>query len=128
MNVKDIYEHFLNIAKKAQSDDIALSIEDIDSTLKFGDIVFFDIIKCRDKNDMFASFKESVNMTDDRYCTDEAKAILINFHIDTDIPIKEITKIVDFVDESADEDANLLWTTTSRSQSEDIEISFLVVR
>jgi len=127
MDDKDIYEHFVNIVKRAQSDDIALSIEDIDSTLKFGDIVYFDIIKCQDKEDMLVSFKKSVSVTDGSYATDTAKAVLINFHIDIP-PVQEMMKIVDFVDNSADEEANLIWTTTSRCQSEDIEISLLVVK
>ncbi len=55
----------------------------------------------------------------DNLSIDGAMGILVHFHIHPDYPLAEISEAMDIVEENADEDANIIFGTTT---SEDIPI------
>ena len=55
----------------------------------------------------------------DNLSIDGAMGILVHFHIHPDYPLAEISEAMDIVEENADEDANIIFGTTT---SEDIPL------
>jgi len=131
MTDKEIYEHFMTIVKNTTSGDIALTQNDIDKIMQNRKVVFFDIIRCKNTDEMLASLKQALK-TDNKdkpYYTDDAQAILINFSIDSNVSMVDtLMETVDFINKSADDKADVIWTTLKKDISEDITITILVTK
>jgi len=131
MTDKEIYEHFMTIVKNTTSGDIALTQNDIDKIMQNRKVIFFDIIRCKNTDEMLASLQQALK-TDNKdkpYYTDDAQAILINFSIDSNVSMVDtLMETVDFINKSADDKADVIWTTLKKDISEDITITILVTK
>lgn len=129
MKYKKIYEHFSEIVKKSTSSDIALTMQDIDDTLRNKDIVFFDLIECKNIEDLLLCVKKALKIpnSDESYYTDSTTAIIINFHIPKNFPMLIIMDVMNFIYASMDEEADAIWTTSQKNVSDSVEISVLVM-
>jgi cell division protein FtsZ len=56
-----------------------------------------------------------------------AMGVLVHFHIHPDYPILEISKAMDIIEENADEDASVIFGTTTNTNLEQDEVRITIV-
>ncbi|NEW60610.1 cell division protein FtsZ [Sulfurovum sp. bin170] len=109
-----------NVILSHGSNDINLDFADVKTVMSHRGLALMGVGESQGNSAAYDAAKTAIESPLlDNLSIDGAMGILVHFHIHPDYPLTEISEAMDIVEENADEDANIIFGTTT---SEDIPI------
>ena len=106
-----------NVILSHGANDINLDFADVKTVMSHRGLALMGVGKSQGNSAAYDAAKAAIESPLlDNLSIDGAMGILVHFHIHPDYPLAEISEAMDIVEENADEDANIIFgTTTSES-------------
>ena len=109
-----------NVILSHGANDINLDFADVKTVMSHKGLALMGVGESQGNSAAYDAAKTAIESPLlDNLSIDGAMGILVHFHIHPDYPLAEISEAMDIVEENADEDANIIFGTTT---SEDIPI------
>jgi cell division protein FtsZ len=109
-----------NVILSHGANDINLDFADVKTVMSHRGLALMGVGESQGNSAAYDAAKTAIESPLlDNLSIDGAMGILVHFHIHPDYPLAEISEAMDIVEENADEDANIIFGTTT---SEDIPI------
>jgi len=109
-----------NVILSHGANDINLDFADVKTVMSHRGLALMGVGESQGSSAAYDAAKTAIESPLlDNLSIDGAMGILVHFHIHPDYPLAEISEAMDIVEENADEDANIIFGTTT---SEDIPI------
>ncbi len=109
-----------NVILSHGANDINLDFADVKTVMSHRGLALMGVGESQGSSAAYDAAKAAIESPLlDNLSIDGAMGILVHFHIHPDYPLAEISEAMDIVEENADEDANIIFGTTT---SEDIPI------
>ena len=109
-----------NVILSHGANDINLDFADVKTVMSHRGLALMGVGESQGSSAAFDAAKTAIESPLlDNLSIDGAMGILVHFHIHPDYPLAEISEAMDIVEENADEDANIIFGTTT---SEDIPL------